>query len=73
MKELQNRFNEVDETINKLQAARAKVSPFSSEYWSISGRINEELDRLASINAAIEQHYGLRYTTGLPADLRIGL
>lgn len=70
---LKKRFDEVDVKITKLQEARKRTEPFGAEWWNISGLINDELDKLTVIDRACCEQNMIHYTTGLPADLRIGL
>lgn len=70
---LRKRFNEVDAKITKLQEARKRTEPFGAEWWNITSLIGEELDKLTVINRACYEQNFIHYTTGLPADLRIGL
>ncbi|URY99198.1 hypothetical protein 6939_0019 [Klebsiella phage 6939] len=70
---LTKRFDEVDAKITKLQEARKRTEPFSAEWWNITSLIGKELDKLTVINRACCEQNLIHYTTGLPADLRIGL
>ncbi|QGH45126.1 hypothetical protein [Ralstonia phage Reminis] len=73
MNEMHRRFDEIEALIDKLQAARAKVEPFGPDWWAITDRITQELNRMTSVNRTCLQQMSMHYTTGLPADLRVGL